>query len=182
MAAVFGSCSAFCIYKSMHFLTKVNIVLQMSHFQHKQMKWLVQGRVVSWWQGLEENPTDLTHFSNIPVIISLVLLSYSLYCFKSDLVLPSCCSWLWGYNFVVLHNGEKNEKGIFSSFFLPPVSLPITQKYWIFSNFGCRMEKAWCAAQEKWMLPRKWIPCRASQMSSPAAAVPAGKAAQIVFC
>lgn len=49
----------------------------------------MQGHTASWWQGLEEKPVGLTHSSpGIPVIISLLLLSYLL------LVSNQTCSYL----------------------------------------------------------------------------------------
>lgn len=40
-----------------------------------QRKELAQGHVANWWQGLEEKPAGLTHSSDTPAIISLLLLS-----------------------------------------------------------------------------------------------------------
>lgn len=148
MAVILGSCSVFYMNKRRHLPNKINTGLQMRNFQHKQIKWLVQGHVASWWQGLEEKL--LTHSSSdIPhYFTSIITLTYLLHCFKSDLLLPSYCSWLWGCNFWQSYNGEENVS--FFPLFLPSVSLSITQKCWLFFIFGCRMRKAQSDRQEQW--------------------------------
>lgn len=153
VAAILGSCSVFCLYKPRHFPSKVNTGLQMRNLQHKQTKWHVQGHVASWWQGLEEKPVGLTHSSSdIPVIISLLLLSWLIYSIVSNQI----CSYL------LIVRGSKalffgcpimERKMCLSPppHFLPSVSPSITQKYWLFFIFGCRMKKAQSDRQEQWM-------------------------------
>lgn len=150
----------------------------------------MQGHTASWWQGLEEKPVGLTHSSpGIPVIISLLLLSYSLHCFKSDLLLPSCCSWLWCCNFWCSLMERKRLFSFFLTFFAISFTVDSSEML-IFSLFfgadcrslslmhrysGCSQENDFFAWHYKGPSPAPWL-------SFPVTAVLSSKTTRLHFC
>lgn len=97
---------------------------------------------------------------------SIIILTYLLYSFTSDLLPPSYYSWSEDFNFCWPYNGGENVaiSPPLLFFFPPSVSLLITQKCWLFIS-GCRLRKPQSDRQEQWMIWRKSLCCTALQRS-----------------